>query len=137
MAAEATPDYEFSYILDGVLADDQIKELVARINKYITDNGGEVVDSDEWGMRPLAYSIRNRSNGYYVNLHFKSAPDFPAKLERTLRIEESILRYLVLKLDSKMKRHYHKQKANREAAPADQDAQPRHSLEAETESAES
>ena len=116
MAAEATPDYEFSYILDGVLAEDQIKDLVGRINKYITDNGGVVVDSDEWGMRPLAYAIRNRSNGYYVNLHFNAPPDLPAKLERTLRIEESVLRSLILKLDSKMKRHYHKEKANRAAA---------------------
>jgi len=121
MAAEASPDYEFSYILDGVLAEDQIKDLVGRISKYITDNGGEVVDSEEVGMRQLAYQIRNRSNGYYVNLYFKAPSDFPAKLERTLRIEESVLRSLILKLDPKMKRHYHKQKASRAAAAESQD----------------
>ncbi len=119
MAAEARPLYEFTYILDGVLAEDQIKDLVGRISKFITKNSGEIVDTDEWGMRQLAYPIRNRSNGYYVNLHFTSDPDLPAKLERTLRIEENVLRFLVLKLDAKMKRHQQKQKAQREAAPAE------------------
>ncbi len=122
MAAEPAPDYEFNYILDGVLAEDQIKDLVIRISKYITDGGGEVVDSEEVGMRPLAYPIRNRSNGYYVNLYFNASPDFPAKLERTLRIEEGVLRSLLLKLDAKMKRHYHKQKAARETVAESQDA---------------
>lgn len=124
MAAEAKPLYEFTYILDGVLAEDQIKDLVGRINKFITKNGGEIVDSDEWGMRQLAYPIRNRSNGYYVNLYFISDPDLPAKLERTVRIEESVLRFLVLKLDPKMKRHHEKQKAQREAAPAEVEEAP-------------
>jgi small subunit ribosomal protein S6 len=117
MAAAATPDYEFTYILDGVLAEDQIKDLVGRINKLITSNGGEVIDIDEWGMRQLAYPIRNRNNGYYVNLYFTSGPDVPAQLERTLRIEESVLRFLTLRLDAKMKRHYFKYKAQRDAAP--------------------
>lgn len=117
-AAPASPQYEFTYILDGVLADDQIKDLVGRVNKFITTNGGAVVDTDEWGMRPLAYPIRNRNNGYYVNLYFDSDSELPAKLDRTLRIEESVLRYLILKLDPKMRRHFRQEKAKRDAAPA-------------------
>lgn len=106
MAAEATPLYEFMYILDGVLSEDQIEELVGSISKYITENGGEIVESDEWGMRQLAYPIQNRNNGYYVNMHFNAPPELPAKLERTLRIEERVLRYMVLRLDAKMTRHF-------------------------------
>ena len=123
MAAQATPQYEFTYILDGVLAEDQIKDLVGRISKFISKNGGEVVETDEWGMRQLAYPIRNRNNGYYVNLYFTSSPDLPAKIERTLRIEESVLRFLILKLDAKMKRHYVKQKSQREAVPTPKEAE--------------
>jgi small subunit ribosomal protein S6 len=122
MAAEATPTYEFTYILDGILAEDQIKDYVGRMSKYITDNGGEVVDSEEWGMRQLAYQIRNRSNGFYVTLYFNAPPEFLAKFERTLTIEDVVLRSLILKLDAKMKRHYLKQKAVRDAAPAVEDA---------------
>jgi len=119
MAAEAKPLYEFTYVLDGVLAEDQIKDLVGRMNKLITTNGGEVVDVDEWGMRQLAYPIRKRNNGYYVNLYFTSDQDAPAKLDKTLRIEESVLRYMILRLDGKMRRHYEQQKAQRDAAPAE------------------
>ena len=123
MAATATPDYEFTYILDGVLAEDQIKDFVNRISKLITENGGEIVDSEEWGMKQLTFPIRKRNNGYYVNLYFKSGSELPAKLERTLRIEESVLRFLVLKLHAKMARHYHKRKADRDAAPAEAEAE--------------
>jgi len=106
MAAEDKPLYEFMYILDGVLSEDQIKDLVGRISKYITENGGEIVENDEWGMRQLAYPIQNRNNGYYVSMHFSAPADLPAKLERTLRIEERVLRFMVLRLDAKMKRHF-------------------------------
>lgn len=118
MAAQATPDYEITYILDGVLSEDQIKELVGRVDKFITSNGGEVVETLDWGMKPLAYPIRNRNNGYYVNLFFRSDSELPRKIERTLGIEESVLRFLVLKMDAKMKRHFHDQKKKRESAPA-------------------
>jgi small subunit ribosomal protein S6 len=122
MAGTATPGYEFTYILDGVLAEDQIKDYVNQINKLITENGGEIVETEEWGMKQLAYPIRNRNNGYYVNLYFNSGPELPATLDRYLRIEERVLRFLLLKLDPKMVRHFHKRKAEREAAPAEAEA---------------
>lgn len=106
MASEEKPLYEFLYILDGVLSEDQIKDLVGRISKFITDNGAEIVENDEWGMRQLAYPIENRNNGYYVSMHFNAPVDLPAKLERTLRIEERVLRFIILRLDAKMKRHF-------------------------------
>lgn len=125
MAAEAKPLYEFMYVLDGVLSEDQIEELVGRISKYVTENGGEIVETDDWGMRQLAYPIENRKNGYYVNMHFSAPPDLPAKLERTLRIEERVLRFMVLRLDAKMKRHFagrHERAANKAAAAEASDA---------------
>lgn len=120
MASEEKPLYEFLYVLDGVLSEDQIKDLVSRISKYITENGGEIVENDEWGMRQLAYPIENRNNGYYVSMHFSAPADLPAKLERTLRIEERVLRHIVLRLDAKMKRHFagrHDRAAKKAAAP--------------------
>jgi small subunit ribosomal protein S6 len=119
MAVAGTPDYEFTYVLDGVLSEDEIQDYVGRISKFLTDNGGEVLASDEWGMKPLAFPIRNRNNGYYVNLYFKSDPELPTKIEKNLRIDEKVLRFLVLKMDAKMKRHYHAEKEKREAAPAE------------------
>lgn len=117
MAVAGTPDYEFTYVLDGILSEDEIKDYVGRISKFLTDNGGEVLATDEWGMKPLAYPIRNRNNGYYVNTHFKSDSELPVKIEKNLKIEEKVLRFLVLKMDAKMKRHYHAEQEKQEAEP--------------------
>ena len=121
MASEAKPLYEFMYILDGVLSEEQIQELVGRISKLVTENGGDIVEVDEWGMRQLAYPILKRNNGYYVTMHFNAPADLPAKLDRTLRIEDRVLRYLVLRLDAKMKRHFdgRKERAAKKAAEAE------------------
>jgi small subunit ribosomal protein S6 len=121
MASEEKPLYEFLYILDGVLSEEQIQDYVSRIRKFIEKNGGEIVESDEWGMRQLAYPIENRNNGYYVLLHINAPPELPSQLDRTLRIEERVLRYLVLRLDAKMKRHFEgrHERAAKEAAEAE------------------
>lgn len=122
MAAEAKPLYEFMYVLDGVLSEEQIEDLVGRVTKYLTENGAEIVETDEWGMRQLAYPIQNRNNGYYVSMHFNAPADLPAKLDRTLRIEERVLRYLLLRLDAKMKRHFasRHERAAKKAAEAEE-----------------
>jgi small subunit ribosomal protein S6 len=123
MAAEAKPLYEFMYVLDGVLSEDEIEELIGRISKFIAENDGEIVEEDRWGMRQLAYPIRNRNNGFYVNLHVNAPADFPSKLDRTLRIEERVLRYLLLRLDAKMKRHFagRHERAAKKAAEASEE----------------
>ncbi len=105
-----TNTYELTYILDGVLSEEEQKDLVGRIGKYISENGGTVLDQDEWGARRLAYPIRKRNTGYYVNLYYTAAGDLPARLERAMRINEGVLRFLTLRLDAKMLRHYQKRK---------------------------
>lgn len=112
--------YELCYILNAVLNEEQTKDLVERVNKYITENGGEVLDVDEWGSRRLAYPIEKKRNGYYVNMHFKAPGALIVKLERAMEINDNILRYLTLRLDAKMLRHYEQTKAKRQqAAEAD------------------
>lgn len=103
--------YELTYIVNGVLSDEQIKNTVQRVSKYIDENGGEILDIDEWGTRRLAYTINKKRNGYYVNLYFKAPGDLIAKLERAMEISDEILRYLTLRMDAKMIRHYERQKA--------------------------
>lgn len=98
--------YEMTYILNPVLDDDKFKELVDTINKLIEDNGGEIVDVDEWGVRQLAYPIEKKNSGYYVNLYFEAPKTAIEPVERNLRINDNVMRYLTLKYDAKMKRHY-------------------------------
>lgn len=104
--------YELTYIINPVLEEDQFGEIVNKYSDFIKDNGGEVDEVDEWGIRKFEYEINGKSNGYYVNLYFEAPGDLIGKLERALRIDDAILRYLTLKYDAKMLRHRELQKKN-------------------------
>ncbi|ARA92968.1 MAG: 30S ribosomal protein S6 [Bacteroidetes bacterium] len=103
--------YELTYIINGALSDEQIKNTVQRVTKYIEENGGQVREIDEWGTRRLAYPINKKRNGYYVNLYFEAPGELIPKLERAMEISDEILRYLTLRMDAKMIRHYERRKA--------------------------
>lgn len=100
------PVYELTYIISPVLEEDKFRETVDKVNKLIEDNDGEILEIDEWGIRKLAYDIDGKSNGYYVNLYFQAPPEAIEIIERNLRISDEILRYLTLKYDTKMIKHY-------------------------------
>ena len=108
----STNYYEFTYILNPVLDEDKFKETVDRVTKLIEDNGGKIDEIDEWGLRQFAYEIEKKRSGYYVNMYFEAPADAIAKIERTMRIDDDILRYLTLKYDAKMLRHRELQKKN-------------------------
>lgn len=114
--AERLNTYEFTYIVNAVLSDEQIKDVVARVSGFVTENGGEILEVDEWGSQRLAYPISKKRNGYYVNMYFKAAGDVIQKLERALEINDSILRYLTLRMDAKMLRHFESRKDRAAAA---------------------
>ena len=98
--------YELTYIINPVLEENQTKEVVEKYNDFLKENGAEIDQVDEWGIRELAYEIDNKKSGYYVNLYFEAEGDIIAMLERTMRIDDYIMRNLVIKYDSKMLRHY-------------------------------
>ena len=105
--------YEFTYIVNSVLGDDQIKGLVNRVTKFIEKEGGNIIEVDEWGSQRLAYPIDKKRTGYYVNAYFEAEGDLIARLERTLTLEDDILRFLTLKMDAVMLRHYEERKKER------------------------
>ncbi|MCZ6756764.1 MAG: 30S ribosomal protein S6 [Bacteroidetes bacterium] len=102
--------YELTYIVNAVISDDQIKDLIRRVTSYVSENGGEIIDVEEWGSRRLAFPIQKKRNGYYVNMYFRATGTVIARMERALEIDDNILRYLTLKMDAKMIRHYEKRK---------------------------
>ncbi|MFD2533191.1 30S ribosomal protein S6 [Gracilimonas halophila] len=104
--------YEFTYIINPVLEEDKFKETVDKVTKLVEDNGGEIDEVDEWGLRQFAYNIDKKGSGYYVNMYFTAPAEAIASVERQLRIDDDILRYLTLKYDAKMLRHRELQKKN-------------------------
>ena len=93
--------YEVIYIIDTAVEETARKELIVKFNDVITANGGTIEKVDEWGKRRLAYTIDYKNDGYYVLMHISAPSELPRELERNLQINESILRYLIVKLEQK------------------------------------
>ena len=108
--ADTPSTYELMYIINPVLTEEQTKAIVARVQEYISEEGGDVLHHDEMGSQRLAYPIQKKRNGFYVNLFFRAPAELLTKLDRALRINDDILRHLVLKLDAKMLRHFEQQR---------------------------
>lgn len=104
--------YELTYIINPVLEEDQYKEIIEKYTGLIEDNGGEIDETDEWGIRKFEFEMDGKTSGFYVNTYFHAPGDLIEKLERTLRIDDNIMRYLTLKYDAKMLRHRELQKKN-------------------------
>jgi small subunit ribosomal protein S6 len=88
--------YEIVYIFDSVLTEDQVNEKLERYHKHITDAGGEITAVDQWGKRQLAYPIRKKTAGYYVVVQFTGPTDGLPEMERTLKLDEELVRYLIV-----------------------------------------
>ena len=86
------------FIVDTENGEDAVRAKVDKFIERITRNA-EIVEVNEWGKRRLAYPINDKPEGYYTIVTFKSEATFPAELERRFNIDESIMRYLVIKLD--------------------------------------
>ena len=118
--------YELSYIVNSVISDEQVKNLVSRVTTYVSETGAEILEVDEWGARRLSYPIQKKRNGYYVNMYFRSSGTIITRLERALEINDNILRYMTLRMDAKMIRHYEESRVRRveEAAAAEAEPEP-------------
>ena len=91
--------YETVFILTPVLSEDQVKETVKTYEKLITDNGGEIVNRENWGMRKLAYPIQKKSTGFYNLFEYRVEGAYIEKLEVLLKRDERVMRFLTVKLD--------------------------------------
>ena len=110
--------YETLFIVDVTAGEEAAKASVEKFASLIAANG-EIVEQAEWGKRRLAYEIDYKTEGYYVVITFKSAPEFPAELDRLFNIDEMIMRSTILKLDHKALEKAAAAKAAAEAAAAE------------------
>lgn len=88
-------DYEIVYVIRPDLADEDRSAKVDRIHALVTENGGEVGKTEDWGKRVLAYEIRHCTEGFYGLSEFRLPPDAVRTIEDRLNIDEEILRYQI------------------------------------------
>lgn len=106
-----TDVYESAVLINAVLEDTQIDSLINRIKEFITNNGGQITDFENWGRKRLAYPIEKSKIGYYAIFRFTAPTNIIAKVERFYNLDENILRYLTIKLNKHALEQLDKNKA--------------------------
>ena len=93
-------EYEVGVIYDPGLELD-LDKATSKVEKIIADNGGKVINTDNWGKRKLAYVIKKQEHGIYVFYRVEMPADGPRKLEQTLNITDEVIRFLIIRPDLK------------------------------------
>ena len=88
--------YETMLVFSVANGDESVTALVEKFKALIEANG-TIERVDEWGKRKLAYPINYETEGYYMLVNFTCEPDFPAELDRIVKITEGVLRSLIVK----------------------------------------
>lgn len=91
--------YETMYIVSPALDDDSLKETLDKFSDLITKLKGSIVKVNEWGKKKLAYEVRRFDKGYYVVVDFCALPTMVTELERNLKLDDRVLKYLTVKID--------------------------------------
>jgi small subunit ribosomal protein S6 len=92
-------NYETVFILTPVLSDTQMKDTVEKFKSVLKDNGAEIENEENWGLKKLAYPIQHKNTGFYNLIEFKAKPTLVNTLEVEYKRDERILRFLTTALD--------------------------------------
>jgi small subunit ribosomal protein S6 len=92
-------DYELVFIVTPEFDEVATADIVEKVKSWITETGGSIESFEEWGRQKLAYLIRNHKEGQYYLFNIKLDPSAVTTLERNFRLQESILRFLIVSRD--------------------------------------
>lgn len=95
--------YEMMYIANPDTADDHIEKLNDAIGKLVETEGGNVVKVEDMGRRRLAYKIKKNTEGRYVLFEIEGSGKEIAELERRMRVNDTIIRYITVRVDEDRK----------------------------------
>lgn len=92
--------YELALVISTKIDDETKEAVLEKVKGRIARYGGTVTDVDDKGRQRLAYEIQDMMEGFYYFIQFDAPADVPAKLEAKLRIQDHVIRYLVVKPDA-------------------------------------
>lgn len=94
--------YEELFIVDPNAPDEDIEAVSNQIQGVIRDGGGTIDKVDKWGVRRLAYRVKKRDEGFFILLQFSADPAIVKEIERRLRVNDLVLKYLTVRIDEKL-----------------------------------
>jgi len=90
-------NYETLYVLKPTLTDEETAANIAKIEEILVKNGAEILATDKMGMRRLAYPVEKNERGVYTIVYFKAEGSIISELERNLKFNEEVIKYLTVK----------------------------------------
>ncbi|MFT4856275.1 MAG: small subunit ribosomal protein S6 [Algoriphagus sp.] len=92
-------NYETVFILTPVLSDVQMKDTVDKFVNLLKEEGADVVNVENWGLKKMAYTIQKKTTGFYIMVEYKADPTIIRKFELEFRRDEKVMRFLTTVLD--------------------------------------
>jgi small subunit ribosomal protein S6 len=111
-------DYELGFIISPEVSEEETRSILDRLGQIVAQHGGQIVKVNQWGRRRLAYPIQRHRDGYYVFIDMILTPETVSELERTLKVSEIVLRYMLAKRDAKAVQKERQERDEREARAA-------------------
>lgn len=108
--------YETFFIVDPDLSDDVTAAVDDKVRAVVSNNGGNVLSYTPWGKKKLAYPVKKRTRGLYVLMEYAGGPELVAELERNMRLDERVLKFITVLLDERYDPA--KEEARKAAAPS-------------------
>jgi small subunit ribosomal protein S6 len=93
--------YETFFIVDPDLPDEVNSIVDEKLKSIVSSNGGEVLTYTPWGKKKLAYPVKKRTRGHYILMEFAAGPELVAELERNMRLDERVLKFITVKLQDR------------------------------------
>jgi small subunit ribosomal protein S6 len=94
-------NYETLYVLKPTLTDEETAANIAKIEEILVREGAEILATNNMGMRKLAYPVEKNERGVYTVVYFKAAGSVITELERNLKFNEEVIKYLTVKYSKK------------------------------------
>jgi small subunit ribosomal protein S6 len=104
MSLEALRQYEILFIVDPDADEDEVNKITDTCKQIVTDQGGSITKAETLGRRQLAYEILHKREGTFVDLELEGSGKEIAELERRMRVNDRILRYLTVRMDEARQR---------------------------------
>jgi small subunit ribosomal protein S6 len=105
--------YENLFIVKPDATEEEVDSLVEQMSKNVTSAGGTIDKVEKWGKRRLAYRVEKNREGFYVLLQFTAGPETVREFERRMRVQDSVIKFLTVRIDETLKR-VEKRKKERE-----------------------
>ena len=97
--------YDLIFIVRPATPEDEIKKVVGSIEHACTEKGGKIEKTEHWGTRKLAYRVSKHREGIYVYYQIRTSHnDLIVELERRLKVQDAVIKYLTIRLDEDLKR---------------------------------